>query len=209
MIRRYEQALGNVTRFREIERRDDVSFICRWGKAGAAGRNERNYGHPDAATSKHAAEKLIAEKQKTGFSRIGGKPKVAAPKPVKKAVAKPPEATNLATLEAMLADNPEDAGTWQVYADALLEHGHAWGQVIAMAAAGKRPKQQQADAAKDLLRELDGSTLEWRFGTLDRVSLVPEEEDSGDDGGEEELTNYAATLKRILKHPAGRLVREL
>ncbi len=209
MIRRYEQALGNVTKFWEIERRDDVSFTCRWGKAGAAGRNERNYGHPDAAASKQAAAKLIADKKKTGFARIGGTKKAVVTKPARKPAAKPSPASNLATLEAMLADNPEDAGTWQVYADALLEHGHAWGEVIAMAVAGKRPKQQQADAAQDLLRDLDGSTLEWRFGTLDKVSLCPEDEASGDDGGEADLTKYAATLKRILKHPAGRLVREL
>lgn len=208
MIRRYEQVDGTVTKFWEIERRDDVSFTCRWGKAGAAGRNERNYGHPDAATSKQAADKLIAEKQKTGFSLIGGKKKPAKPV-VKKAIAKSSATANLAKLEAMLADNPEDAGTWQVYADALLEQGVAWGEVVALAASGTRPKQQQAAAAKELLRDLDGSTLEWRFGTLDKVTLCPEEDDSGDDGGEAELTNYAATLKRILKHPAGRLVREL
>ncbi len=208
MIRRYEQLDGNVTKFWEIERRDDVSFTCRWGKAGAAGRNERNYGHADAAASKLAADKLIADKKQTGFARIGGKKKAAVEKPVRKPVVKP-SPVSLATLEAMLAEDPEDAGTWQVYADALLEQGNAWSEVIAMAVAGKRPKQQQADAAKDLLRELDGSTLEWRFGTLDKVSLCPEEEDSGDAGGEADLTNYAATLKRILKHPAGRLVREL
>lgn len=215
MIRRFEHALGSVTKYWEIERRDDVSFTCRWGRVGSAGTNERNYGHETAAASKQAAEKLIEERKKSGFARIGLKKKAAdipvlAPHPKRKAkVTAKPAAVDRASLEAALADNPEDAATWKVYADALIEQGEPWGNVIAMAASGKRPKQQQADAAKDLLRELDGSSFEWRFGTLERVSLCPEDEDSGDDEGEAELTNYAVTLRRILKHPAGRLVREL
>jgi predicted DNA-binding WGR domain protein len=208
MIRRYEQSDGSVTRFWELERRDDVSFTCRWGRVGSAGRNERNYGHPDAAASKSAADKLIAEKVKTGFSPIGKPKKIDAPAK-KRVVAKPAAAPDHAKLEAMLADNPDDAATWQVYADSLIQQDDAWGEVIAMAAAGKRPKTQQAEATKNLLKDLDGSTLEWRFGTIEKASLCPEEEDSGDSDGDDDTTPYAATLARILKHPAGRLVREL
>jgi len=54
------------------------------------------------------------------------------------------------------------------------------------------------------------SSLEWRFGTVDRASLCPEEADSGEgDEHDDKLTPYAATLGRLLAHPAGRLVREL
>lgn len=209
MIRRYEQVDGNVTKFWEIEKRDDVSFVCRWGKVGGLGRNERNYGYPDPASSTKAADKLIAEKLSTGFLQIGA---TKAKKDKKKQVAKrreaKPASVDSTKLEAMLADNPEDAGTWQVYADWLIEQGEPWGEVIAMAAAGKRPKEQQAAATKDLLRGLDGSSLEWRFGTIDRASLCPEDEDSGE-SDDDDITPYRATLSRLLKHPAGRLIREL
>ncbi len=207
MIRRFEQVDGNVTRFWEIETRDAVSFVCRWGKVGAASRNERNYGYADAAATTKAADKLIAERLKTGFSRIGDAKqarKAKKPTPVK---AKP-RSTNNPRLEGMLADHPEDASTWQVYADWLLEQGEEWGEVIAMAASGKRPKAQQEAATRDLLRGLDGSAFEWRFGTIERASLCPEDEDSGE-SEDDAVTPYAATLKRILKHPAGKLVREL
>lgn len=216
MTQRFEQTLGNVTRFWELERRDEVSFICRWGKVGAAGRNERNYGHPDAAASTKAASKLIAEKLASGFVQIGGKAAKAGGKPTRTPVVKATRtrAAGNPTLEAQLADDPEDAGTWQVYADALLEQGEPWGEVIALAASGKRPKAQQAEATQQLLRDLDNSSLEWRFGTIEKATLCPEDEDSGDAGGAKDakgndLTAYAATLQRILTHPAGRLVREL
>ncbi len=217
MIRRYEQVDGNATKFWEIELRDHVSFVCRWGKVGGAGRNERNYGHPDAATSKKAADKLIAEKLKSGFAQVG---KTAPPKSKPAKVARPPKAKTGAInpkLEAMLADNPEDAGTWQVYADWLQEQGEPWGEVIAIAASGKRPKQQQVEAAAAILGGLDGSSLEWRFGTVERASLCPEDEDSGGDGDDDddddddddELRSYGRALQRLLRHPAGRLIREL
>jgi uncharacterized protein (TIGR02996 family) len=228
MIRRYEVSEGNVTKFWEIETKDDVSFICRWGKVGAMGRNERNYGFPDAAAAIKNADKLIAEKLKTGFALVGKPGKAAKPPKVDQTAttraAKKKATTEKATtnekLESILADNPEDAGTWQVYADWLIELGEPWGEVIAAASTGKRPKKQQDEATKDLLRGLDNSSLEWRFGTIDKVSLCPEEEDEGDDDDDDEndeaeestddgLRNYGRALKRILAHPAGRLVREL
>jgi uncharacterized protein (TIGR02996 family) len=220
MIRRYELDQGNAVTFWEIETRDDVSFVCRWGKRGAAGRNERNYAYADAAAADKAAGKLIAERLKKGFALVGD----AAPaerstkrKPVARAakttVSKPKGSDN-ARLEALLADNPEDAGTWQVYADWLLEQNQPWGEVIALAANGKRPKAQQDAATKEMLRGLDGSSLDWRFGTIDTAILCPEEDDGDDDDdddddGNDEETAYAKALRRILKHPAGRLVRHL
>jgi uncharacterized protein (TIGR02996 family) len=105
-------------------------------------------------------------------------------------------------LEALLADNPEDLGTWQVYADWLLEHAQPWGEVIALACGGKRPKEQQDAATKEMLADIDNSSIEWRHGTIEKVSLCPEEEP-------DEESSMAAVLARILAHPAGRFVREL
>lgn len=241
MLRRYESSDGTVTKFWEIETKDDVSFVCRWGKVGAAGRNERNYGFPDGAAAIKAADKLIAEKLKSGFALLG-KPATAAPKKDQTATTRAAKKKQLAEaastnakLEAMLAEHPEDAGTWQVYADWLIELGDSWGEVIAAASTGKRPKKLQDEATDKMLRGLDNSSIEWRFGTIDKVSLAPEEEDSGgddddddDDGdddedededdeessddeddGDDELRNMGRALQRILTHPAGRLVREI
>jgi uncharacterized protein (TIGR02996 family) len=102
----------------------------------------------------------------------------------------------------MLADNPEDVGTWQVYADWMLEHEQPWGEVIALACNGKRSKAKQDEATKKMLGEIDNSSIEWRLGTIEKVSLCPENEPDEND-------TMAAVLKRILAHPAGRFVREL
>jgi uncharacterized protein (TIGR02996 family) len=217
MIRRFELDDGSVTKFWEIESRDDVSFTCRWGKVGARGRNERNYAFGDAAAATKAGDKLIAEKAKAGFA-LASKPTRSAPapddetddevedvprnqaaKPTKVAKAVTPETWNR-KLEALLADDPEDKATWQVYADWMLEHEQPWGEMIALACNGK-PWPQRHELTKQLLGELDNSSIEWRFGTIDKVSLCPESED--------DETRMVQALARILAHPAGRFVREL
>jgi len=214
MIRRYEIDDGS-TKFWEIETKDDVSFVCRWGKVGAIGRNERNYAFADAAAATKAADKLIAERTKKGFAPIAravSGPPAAGARATLVSSAKPKRAgpPSNPQLEALLADKPDDVGTWQVYADWLQEHGEPWGAVIAAATTGKRPRTQQDEATKWMLGGLDNSSIEWRFGTVDKVSLCPEEEDSGSEGeGAEDDSGYARALQRILRHPAGRLVREL
>jgi uncharacterized protein (TIGR02996 family) len=217
MILRFElHEGGSATKFWEIEARDDVSFTCRWGKVGALGRNERNYAYGDAAAATKAGDKLIAEKRKAGFAIVGDaneedaddevEVEVAPPKKTKKAVkaAKPDDnaPAHNRKLESMLADNPEDTASWQVYADWMLEHEQPWGEVIALACNGKRSKKQQDEVTKDLLRDIDDSSIEWRLGTIEKVSLGPQDKPA-------EGNTMADVLKRVFAHPAGRFVREL
>jgi hypothetical protein len=108
-------------------------------------------------------------------------------------------------LEAMLADHPGDAGSWQVYADSLLEAGEPWGEVIVGACTGKRVKKQQDAAEAELLRGIDNSSLTWRFGTIAVLWLNPEKRPAATKGD----SAMVRALRRVLAHPAGRLVRVL
>ncbi len=237
MLRRYRRDDGLAPAFWEIELRDDVSFTCRWGEVGASGRNERNYAFDDPAQARATVDRLIAEHADGGFapwteppsagSPIGrpiGRPidsdddedqrvtqRVArsdlaaaraavAPAGSRASAPAKPSTTSNPQLEAMLADDSDDAGTWSVYADWLGERGEAWGGTIAAAVNRSWPREDQEAVTKSLLGGLDNSTIEWRYGTIERVSLCPETDDDGD---------YPRTLARILRHPAGRLVREL
>jgi hypothetical protein len=100
-----------------------------------------------------------------------------------------------AQLEATLADNPDDVATWHVYADALLEAGEAWGKQII---------EDNPPLDDDLLGGLDGSKVEWKHGTIDRIELRPSEDPDGDPP-----YPMVRALQRLLAHPAGRLVRRI
>tara|TARA_R110002096_G_scaffold42143_2_gene113513 strand:- start:34544 stop:35653 length:1110 start_codon:yes stop_codon:yes gene_type:complete len=98
----------------------------------------------------------------------------------------------------------DDGAQWQVYADWLLEHGAPWAGTIAEACAGKPNNRVQAKAEEKLLGDLDNSSIAWRYGVIDRLTLAPEncEFETGE-------APMADALRRILAHPAGRLVREI
>ncbi|MEO8707306.1 MAG: WGR domain-containing protein [Kofleriaceae bacterium] len=205
---RYEFSEGTSNKFWEIEL-SGKQYTARWGRIGATGRNEKTQTFADAAAAKKAHDKLVAEKTKKGYALVGkpGKAgKVAAPaksaKPAKPAKPDP-------KLEAIVADNLGDAGSWQVYADWMLQHGEPWGEVIVGACTGKRVKKQQDEAAAAMIGALDGSSIKWKFGSVEEVSLCPEE--SHEDGStvEGEDPPMVQALRRVLAHPAGRLARKL
>jgi hypothetical protein len=88
----------------------------------------------------------------------------------------------------------------------MLQHGEPWGEVIVGACTGKRVKKQLDEAAAQMLGGLDGASIQWKLGSVASVDLYPEErpEKAGDKD-----PPMAQALRRILEHPAGRLVRVL
>lgn len=106
-------------------------------------------------------------------------------------------------LEDMLANAREDKNNWQVYGDWLLEQGNAWGEVIVQACAGKDPEElADIDA---ILEDIDGASVEMKYGAVDHLELAPEESPD-DKEGEKKM---AETLRLVLEHPAGHLIRSL
>ena len=175
-----------------------ATFVARWGKIGGTGKNQRDYTFSNALEAKMALDKEIAAREKKGFERVvAGGTKVAK-------VAKAGSHVSEPRLEAAIAENPDDIGGWQVYADWLLERGVAWGEVISAACAGKRPKQLQDAATSEILQGLDSSSIKWKFGVIEEISMSPEE--NPDEQGSNPMRD---ALVRALSHPAGRFVRRL
>jgi uncharacterized protein (TIGR02996 family) len=111
--------------------------------------------------------------------------------------------SNAPHLEAQLALHPDDTSVWQVYADWLLERGEPWAPVIADACAGRPDTRRQTQTAAELLGGLDGSSIVWKHGVVDRLVLASERNPARG------TRPTADALARVLAHPAGRLVREL
>ena len=205
-VERYEFTEGTSNKFWEIALAGK-EFTARWGRIGASSRNEKRQAFPDVAAARKAYQRLIDEKTKKGYRRVGAEAKQTA-----KTAAKPSKTAVKPTkinpkLEAVLAEAPEDVGSWQVYADWAMESGEPWGEVIAHACAGKKPKKLQDEAAATMLGGLDGAVVKWKFGTLEELELCPEDRDREDDGSGD--NPMVAALKRVLAHPAGRLIRKL
>jgi uncharacterized protein (TIGR02996 family) len=198
MANRYELVEGTSSKFWEIELSGD-SFTARWGRIGTAGQ-EKTQSFDSAAEAKQAHDKLVAEKTKKGYKLVSSSgAKTEAPtRPVVKLEYKP-------ELDTMLAENRDDKATWQVYADWLLEQGQSWGEVIVAAGAGKRIKKREDEIAAEWLDGLDGVEIKWKGGVVDELVMKPEE--APEEKSDEE--KYTGALRRILAHPAGRLVRSL
>ncbi len=194
-MRRYELVEGTSSKFWEIDV-SESSFTARWGRIGAKGQ-EKTQDFDSPAEAKAAAEKLIAEKLKKGYSLVdssdAGQSVVPSALPVN------------AELEAKLAANRDDVAAWGVYADWLIEKGEGWGEVIARAIAGKPDEGKQQETAQALLGELlgDAASIEWKYGVMDHLSFMPEDQDALEEEG------YDVILERALRHPAGRLVRKV
>ncbi len=225
MIRRYEFVEGTSNKFWEIEPAGS-GFTARWGRIGALGRNEKQYTFASAAEATKAGDKLVAEKLKKGYVAVGKAAKAtkaaspaASGKAAKVVPAKPGPAKTNPKLEAMIADDPTDVGSWQVYADWLIENAEPWGEVIAHACRGKRPKAKQDEAALELLSGIDNSSITWKYGTIETLELCPEEDapSAPASGKSPKFAKSAPKLEspmsqalaRVLAHPAGRLIRAL
>lgn len=190
-MRRYELIEGTSRKFWEIEL-DGESFTTRWGRIGATGQ-EKSQDFDTPAEARKAHDKLVAEKEKKGYKLVGSDEPGARP-----LTASTPSNPG---LEGDLAASPDDTRAWQVYADWLLEQGEAWGAVMNAALGGKPDTAQQERVEKELFGGSDGVDVGWEHGVMSRISFCPEEYDEESPPG--------ATLERVLRHPAGHLVREL
>ncbi len=198
-IRRYFlRSYPNPTPMYEVEL-DGNSYIERsWTLDDSNDLVEKRHKFQTADDAQDASDAAIAAKkaQKWEHDSTGGDP------PKRKRPKKPRHRID-ARAEAALVESPEDPKTWQVYADAMLEGGDAWGEVI-VAARTKKSSARQAEATKQILggaKGAAGCSLTWKHGTIEELSLVPEDEDTNETFGD--------VLERALEHPAGRLMRRL
>lgn len=126
---RYEFSEGTSNKFWEIERAG-TTLTVRWGRIGAAGRNEKVYELPsdEAATKKY--DKLVAEKTGKGYALVGGGggggSKGKARSTSKPAATKATKSKATATTRAWLADiKPvpfdDEAGAGELVTEADVE----------------------------------------------------------------------------------------
>ncbi len=189
-MRRYEFVEGTSKKFWQIELEGE-SFTTRWGRIGTDGQ-EKSQDFDSAADARKAHDKLIAEKEKKGYQLVGGDDPHARPL-TQKAVSNP-------ELEAAIAGNRDDNHAWQVYADWLIQHGETWGENIAAVSAGQSRATQQTEVQVALLAGAEAK-LEWKRGVIEQITLEPSEPDKENP--------MDAVLDRLLRHPAGRLLRKL
>jgi uncharacterized protein (TIGR02996 family) len=76
-------------------------------------------------------------------------------------------------LEARLIENPDDADARAVFADLLQSQGDPWGEIIALASAGKtkEAKKLQKQHAEALTGGFGPRLFEWRRGFIHSVKL--------------------------------------
>lgn len=181
-FRRFEFSEGTSNKFWEVKVEGEQQIV-RYGKIGTEGQvKEKDF--DSAAEAKADTKKLIAEKTGKGYREVGGTP--------------PPPSNP--DIEAAIAANPDDAKAWRVYADWLLEQGLAWGETISLALQGKPDTKKQKEVEKQLLGDLEDSSITWKNGVAAEVDLQPQECEPG---------TMEETLERILRHPAGHFVRKL
>jgi predicted DNA-binding WGR domain protein len=134
-MRRFEFVEGSSQKFWEIELQG-TEFTVRWGRIGTSGQTQqKSFANTAKAQAEH--DKLVAEKQKKGYSEVGGgdevQPAAPAPAPVrKKAAAKAAAAPEPASVPeeapapapAPAAPAPSDA--WQpiAWSEALVRRVH-------------------------------------------------------------------------------------
>lgn len=125
--------------------------------------------------------------------------------------------SDLQALEARLREEPDDWGSWLVYADWLSDRGDARGEIIALSyrlaqtgpAALRGPERSAVtDRIQEITRQNDPvwrkglvstkrTKFEWRFGFLSEVSMPIR------------TASARKKLARLLTHPSARLLRAL
>ena len=197
----YEFSEGTSHKFWAIEL-DGSSFTARWGKIGTQGQSKRqDFESPEEA--KREFDKLIASKLKKGYQLAGNAPVHPERSRGSPATAGNPE------LEAAILANPDDLGSYLVYADWLQSNGDARGELISVQHARlsadtpelkKREKQlmkAQGGALfgglEKLLEKDGGLSVTWRLGFLKSARIAREQYDSDLD--------VAATLRALLALP--------
>ncbi len=209
-MRRYELSEGNSNKFWEIEL-EGSSFTTRFGRIGTGGQTStKTFKSDDEARKQY--EKIIAEKEKKGYSLVGegddeGSSGGAAAAP---AAARGPDNPELA--DAILAD-PDAVDGYLVYGDWLQSQGDPLGELVAIqcklaqgadAALEKKAAELIAANKERWLGGLDGVDdveLTWRYGFFHTATLGNTEE-WGEQNGVE-LYNH------LVSSPASRFLREL
>ena len=180
------------------------------GRVGGKGRSTtRTYASAGAAGARH--DELVREKLRAGYrlvedSAVAGEPSDGA-----------------AALEAGIIADPQDRAAYAVYADWLQRRGDPRGELIALELAREAERAAGAKGRATLpaairrhlerhaatllgglaalagdVRDAAAGPFVWRLGFIDRVVL---ESHRGGDLG--------AIVDEVLRHPSGRLVREL
>jgi uncharacterized protein (TIGR02996 family) len=119
---RLERGEGDARVFWEITR-DGTKIRTRFGKHLAGGRTTPFKAYPTSADAEKAFAGAIAAKRKEGYAEAQARA-VAGANSQKGARAFNPE------LEAMIAEAPDDADRYLVYADWLMQHGDPRGELI-------------------------------------------------------------------------------
>jgi len=182
-------------RFWEITRSGTTINIVS-GNVGTAGRKTTKTADSDEATDA-LYEHLIGQMEERGYA-LAGTPKAA--KPPSKVEQRNPE------LEAAIANDPEDAGAYSVYADWLQGQNELRGELIA-AQSADTPK---ARAAADELLERHAwyflgalahdpaLVVTWQHGFIHSAEIV--EAPGGSPGARNR------TLEALLTHPSARFL---
>jgi uncharacterized protein (TIGR02996 family) len=186
-------------------------FTVTFGKLGSKGQTQLKE-FPDAAAARKAHDKLVAEKLAKGYVETTPAPAAA--------IAPPPAAPLQRSLEAALAEDPDDLAAHSAYADYLAEQGDPRGEFIqvqlaledAGRSAGERKQLRTREAALlsqharrwlgDVGRFLVGDWsgedkpyhYQFRRGWLDRLRTLPFPE---------------AVVAALARSPEARLLRRL
>ncbi len=210
---RYEDG----TSFWQVSR-SGTTVTVTTGKLGNQGRTSVKT-HPTATAAQHHHDELVSAKLRAGYTLVA---EVGAASAVIDLGPSAPD-PDVAALEARLIEDPTDADGWLVYGDLLQKRGDPRGELIALQTAadaeraakprsGPRRGTQLAVTkhfakhvagllgplarhVKDV-RELGAPPFLWKHGFIHRAELSSE-------------LARAAVLDELLRHPSGRLVREL
>jgi uncharacterized protein (TIGR02996 family) len=161
---RFEYNEGTSSKFWEIELQGK-SFTASWGRIGTTGQSKKQT-FKSAAEAQRAHDKLVAEKLKKGYLRVGGEPTLA---------------TSLARdvkLEEAIRAAPDDPAPYLVYADWLQAQGSPHGELITVQhALAEKPKDRKLAAREKTLLEAlalpppDLATVGWRWGFFEWLRL--------------------------------------
>ncbi|MFO0600617.1 MAG: WGR domain-containing protein [Myxococcaceae bacterium] len=181
-FRRFEFVEGSSSKFWEVKVEGEQQIV-RFGKIGTPGQTkEKDF--DSGAEAKADTKKLIAEKTGKGYREVG---------------VTPPPPSN-PQVETAIATNPDDAKNWRVFADWLIEQGHPWAEMISLAVQGKPNTKKQKEVEKELLKDLEESSVTWKNGVMAEIDLQPQDCEPG---------TMEETLERLLRHPAGHYVRKI
>jgi len=211
MTVRLEFKEGTSNKFWELDL-DGSAYKLRWGRIGTAGQ-EKSFNFPSTLKAKSEADKLIAEKKKKGYQEIAVKG--AAKKKAASSSKPAPEVKRNASMEKLIAKNPEDPTNYLVYGDWLTAEGDPRGELVTVQHAISQLSNADRKGAKGkalLNREksilkanadFTGTTsklvkLGWRWGFIQSVKFN-NAEDWMDD---EDKVDVPGLLKNLLASPA-------